>query len=222
MGTQAHGIICVVVMGCLGGIVRGQATMPGTVPATYPVVIQPWPYPEDGRPRDSWMRPGDVDLSVGAEGMTLDTHDHDTLGFLTIGGGYHFTGRVSGHLQAALSGGELGSFTYEDSELEDAYLKLRAVGGFASVRYEFLRARGVGLFAEGGLGYLSGHRGFLPGRAEEAWEQAVGAGVVCRVAANVYLAGGVRYVRLSEEFLGGSRERSANGVGYWVSLSLRL
>ena len=106
--------------------------------------------------------------------------------------------------------------------MEDAYVKLRAIGGFASVRYEFLRGRGIGMFVEGGIGNLSGHAGFLPDRAEQAWEEAIGAGVMCRVAANVYLAGGVRYVLLSPELAGASRERSANGVGYWVSVMFRL
>ena len=82
------------------------------------MVIQPWPYPDE-RPRFSWMKRGDVDVSVGAEGITLDTHDHDTLGFLTLGGGYHVTGRVSGHLQVALSGGEVG----------ELYVREGGVGG---------------------------------------------------------------------------------------------
>jgi outer membrane protein with beta-barrel domain len=202
---------------CCSGISVGQTT----APTSYPVVIQPWPYPDE-QPRLSWMKRGDVDLSIGAEGVTLDTHDHDTLGFLTLGGGYHFTGRVSGQLQLGLSGGEVGDFTYADGQLEDAYVKLRAIGGLASVRYEFLRARGVGLFVDGGVGYLSGHGGFLPGRAEGAWEEEIGAGVMCRVAANVYLAGGVRYVRFSPELVGQSRDRSANGVGYWLSVMFRL
>jgi len=217
MGKRYCQLICVLACCCWADIARAQTT----APTSYPVVIQPWPYPVE-RGAVSWMKKGDFDVAVGAEGMTLDTHDHDTLGFLTLGGGYHFTGRVSGQVQLGLSGAEVGSFTYTDGQLEDAYVKLRAIGGFMSVRYEFLRSPRVGMFVDGGIGHLTAHSGFLPGGAEDAWEEAAGVGMMCRLAANVYLAGGVRYVRLSPEFFGGGRERSANGVGYWVNVMFRL
>ena len=220
MGNLILLVGCVVVFLSESRPASGQTTQT-TAPTTYPVVIQPWPYPDD-RPRASWTKRGDFDVSLGVEGLTLDTHDHDTLGFLTLGGGYHFSGRVSAHVQAELSAGEVGSFTYEDGQLDDAYVKLRAIGGFASVRYEFLRARGVGMFVDGGLGHLTAHGGFLPGRADDAWEEAVGAGVLCRLGANTYLAGGVRYVRLSPELFSSSSSRAANGVDYWLNVSFRL
>ena len=220
MGKLILVVSCFVIFLSQSRTASCQSTQ-AAAPTTYPVVIQPWPYPDEGA-RGSWTTRGDFDVSVGVEGLTLDTHDHDTLGFLMLGGGYHLSGRVSAHVQAELSAGEVGSFTYEDGQLDDAYVKLRAIGGFASVRYEFLRARGVGMFVDGGIGHLTAHGGFLPGRADDAWEEAVGAGVICRLGANTYLEGGVRYVRLSPELFGASRDRSANGVGYWVNVVFRL
>ncbi len=220
MGKLILVVSCFVVFLSQSRTASGQNTQ-AAAPTTYPVVIQPWPYPDE-RPRGSWTKRGDFDVSLGVEGLTLDTHDHDTLGFLTLGGGYHFTGRVSAHVQAELSAGEVGSFTYEGGRLEDAYVKLRAVGGLASVRYEFLRARGAGMFVDGGIGHLTAHGGFLPGRADDAWEEAVGAGVIWRLGANAYLAGGVRYVRLSTALLSSSSSRAANGLDYWLSVSFRL
>jgi opacity protein-like surface antigen len=192
-----------------------------TLPTDIPVVISPWAYPGERQP-SQWVGKRSWDLSLGAAGLTLDTRNHDTLGLATVGTGYYLTNRISANLQLDFVPGRTGRFTFADNDVDDASVKLRAFGGLASLRAEVLRWKPVSLYVDGGIGGLQGHGGFLPGRAESAWMEAAGGGLLWRLGTNGYLSLGARYVRLSDRLISSSGSRAANGVEYYFGLMCRL
>jgi len=179
---------------------------PTTEPAPY------WANQQIPGPRAETPFPqGSFDLWAGAAGLTTFQPQTESLGFLTLGGGYFVLDRLSVNFEIGLAPGTL------DDSCADP---IRAFEGQFLARWHFLRSGRVSLFAEGGVGGLHaehfGHTG-----SDDDLMLTGGFGAAFRVSRNIHLTLGARYTRLTGGDLFSDQGRHhADAINYGIGLMI--
>ena len=130
----------------------------------------------------------------------------DSVGYGTIGGSYYFDERNSVLLElVGYSLDNAGDFDADDAV---------AGGGTLGLRYQFLEHQRLSLFVEGLAGFLQANHNFPPGGTHFNFALQAGLGATFRIADNVHLIGGARYLHISNaQIEGKDRNPNFNAVG---------
>ena len=145
----------------------------------------------------------------GAYLPSYETDDAASYG--TIGGSYYFDERHSVLL-------ELVGYSLDNEGDFDAD-NAAAGGGNLGLRYQFLEHQRLSLFVEGLAGFLQAEHNFPPGGTHFNFALQAGLGATFRIADNVHLIGGARYLHISNaQIEGKSRNPNFNAIGGYLGV----
>lgn len=214
-------------------VARGQTTQPITTPDQLlkdPRLYRAPPAPAFFDHPASDFRRGMFAVSLAGAGMTLDDSNHDSLGFIRLGGEYFLSRNTSANLEFDMAPGTLkcGNQTVvtdadglQEYQSNDSY-NLRAYGGLLLLRTYPIRKPNYAIYLDGGFGGLHGHSPYPPQSGKDDWMQAIGGGIALRASANAWWYIGARYVRLSTDFFPSRSSYGFSGIQYYVGINFRL
>ena len=145
----------------------------------------------------------------GAYLPSYETDDEVSYG--TVGGSYYFDERHSLLIEFVGYGlDNAGDFDADDAA---------AGGGNLGLRYQFLEHQRLSFFVEGLAGFLQANHNFPPGGTHFNFALQAGLGATFRIADNMHLIGGARYLHISNaQIEGKDRNPNFNAVGGYLGV----
>ena len=190
---------------------------PEIAPSRYPDTVVTY-YSSPG-PAPSQFGRNEFELSLGGQGLTAHgDHGHDSIGFVTLDFGWYFVDTLSLDLEVGVSPGANYHHHHHDDNEDEG---VRAAEEMVLLRWHFLTAGGLSLYADGGIGGLHASPVFPSGGRRDSFLAAVCGGLTIQLARHFYGGLGARAAWLG----GGDWEDNrhhrnwSDGVQYYGELS---